>query len=264
MRVDDDRTAMDVGIVTVGDELLSGDTVNENAAWLGRELTARGVDVRRVTVVPDEIDEIAAVVDRDRERYDAVIVTGGLGPTHDDRTIEAIAEAFDRPLVEDEDALAWLVDNRGYAADGLAEGTAHLPAGATPIHNDEGVAPGAHVGNVYVLPGVPAEMQAMFGRIADEFTGVLRVTATVRVDEPESALVGRLEDLQDRFDVQVGSYPGDDVMIRISGEDRDEIDDAAAWLCDRVELADDEPSSPEEQVRPDRGHGQAEDQHHGR
>ena len=103
---------MNAAVVTVGDELLVGDTENTNATWLCDRLDARGVAVRRVTVVPDEVSEIARVVNEYYAEYDAVIVTGGLGPTHDDVTMEAVAAAFGRDLglgvYDDEDDDGWL------------------------------------------------------------------------------------------------------------------------------------------------------------
>jgi len=99
---------MQVAVVTVGDELLAGDTENTNASWLGTRLTERGADVRRVVVVPDDEDAIAAEVSTLADRYDAVVVTGGVGPTHDDVTMDGVAAAFDREMVEHADAVAYL------------------------------------------------------------------------------------------------------------------------------------------------------------
>jgi molybdenum cofactor synthesis domain-containing protein len=220
---------MEVALVTVGDELLAGDTVNTNAAWLGRELASRGVAVERATTVPDRIDDIAEAVTEYRRRYDAVIVTGGLGPTHDDLTMAAVARAFDRDLVESEEALDWLAENGGYSHEDLAEGTAHIPEGARPLHNDVGVAPGCVLGTVYVLPGVPAEMEAMFERVAEEFAGEATHVEFVEADEPESGLLDRFETLRERFDVKVGSYPGGTVRVKLEGE-REEVERAADWL----------------------------------
>jgi molybdenum cofactor synthesis domain-containing protein len=228
---------MRVAIVTVGDELLVGDTVNTNAAWLGRQLAERGVDVERSTTVPDRVDDIAGVVDEYRDRYDAVLVTGGLGPTHDDMTMDAVGTAFGVPVEENEAALAWLAEN-GYARGDLAAGTADIPAGAEPLHNEAGVAPGCVIGNVYVLPGVPAEMEAMFESVADRFVGSETHVTAVRVDEPESALIERFERLRERFDVQVGSYPGEHVRVKIQGDEERVVQEAAAWLRDRVETVE--------------------------
>ncbi|PSQ59790.1 MAG: competence/damage-inducible protein A [Halobacteriales archaeon SW_9_67_25] len=194
---------MRVALVCVGDELLAGDTVNTNAAWLGRRLGERGVTVGRVSVVTDRVADIARVVNEPRAEYDAVIVTGGLGPTHD-----------------------------------LAEGTADIPADAEMLPNPEGVAPGCIVEDVYVLPGVPAEMKAMFELVAGDFAGQQRYVETMTVDEPESALVDRFTDLRERYDVRVGSYPGETVRVKIHGTDRGAVEEAARWLRERVEVAE--------------------------
>jgi molybdenum cofactor synthesis domain-containing protein len=227
---------MRVAIVTVGDELLAGDTVNTNAAWLGRQLAGRGVDVERMTTVPDREADIAGVIEEYRTTYDAVVVTGGLGPTHDDLTMDAVARAFDVDVTESQAAIDWLAAEGGYARADLAEGTADIPAGAEPLHNVEGVAPGCVVENVYVLPGVPAEMEAMFERIADEFVGSEVHVAFVEVDEPESALIDRFAQLRDEFDVTVGSYPGDHVRVKLQSDEERVVQAAAAWLRERADL----------------------------
>ena len=226
---------MRVAVVTVGDEILAGDTVNTNAAWIGRRLAERGVDLERVIVVPDRVADIAAVVDRYRDEYDAVILTGGLGPTHDDVTMEGVAAAFGTEMAESEAALTWLAEETGYARDDPAEGTADLPAGAQMLPNPNGVAPGCRMENVYVLPGVPDEMKGMFEVVADEFEGTQRHVETVRADEPESALLDRLVTVRDEFGVRVGSYPGDVVRVKIESENPDDVRAAADWLRERVD-----------------------------
>jgi molybdenum cofactor synthesis domain-containing protein len=226
---------MRVALITVGDEILAGDTVNTNAAWLGRQLADRGAHVERVTVVPDRVADIARVVNEYRADYDAVLVTGGLGPTHDDVTMEGVAAAVGTEVVEDPDALRWLETEGGYSREDLAEGTADIPATGEMLPNPEGVAPGCVVENIYVLPGVPDEMRRMFGAVAEEFTGEARFTERVEADEPESALLDRIAALRDRFDVRVGSYPGETVRVKIQGTDADTVTEAAAWLRDRVQ-----------------------------
>ncbi|MGB9932238.1 competence/damage-inducible protein A [Haloarcula amylolytica] len=226
---------MRVAVVTVGDELLSGETVNTNAAWLGRQLAERGVTVGRTTVVPDEISDIARVVNEYHAEFDAVIVTGGLGPTHDDKTIEAVAAAFGRDVVESEDAIAWLEEHGGYTRDDLTDGTGEVPEGSRVLPNHEGVAPGCVVESCYVLPGVPAEMKRMFEEVAGEFTGEQRHVRTVDAAEPESALLDRLAEVQEQFPVKVGSYPGDHVTVRFEGTEEELVDEAAAWFSERVE-----------------------------
>jgi len=226
---------MRVAIVTVGDELLSGDTANTNATWLGKQLTDRGVSVEHLSVVPDRVSDIARVVNEHRAEHDAVIVTGGLGPTPDDLTMEAVAAAVGRDLVQDERIRKHLAD-RGYAAEDLTPNTTAIPDGARPLYNPVGVAPGAVIEAIYVLPGVPDEMQAMFETVANEFAGDPTHTATVRAGEPESRLLDRIEAVHDRFDVDVASYPGAGVVrLTVRGTDTDEVAAAAAYLDDHVD-----------------------------
>ena len=222
-------------MVTVGDELLAGDTVDTNAAWLGRRLAERGADVERMTVVPDRVADIARVVNEYRAEYDAVVVTGGLGPTHDDVTMAGVAAAFGRELAPDEAVFDRLTDDGGYAAEDLAAGTTEIPEGARPLHNDVGVAPGCVIGTVYVFPGVPEELKAMFASVADEFHGETDHVETVVAAEPESRLLDRIEAVRERFDVSVGSYPGEEVRLKLSGPDAVEVSAAADWLRERVD-----------------------------
>jgi molybdenum cofactor synthesis domain-containing protein len=225
---------MRVAVVTVGDELLSGDTVDTNASWLCDRLDERGVSVERITTVPDRIADIARVVNEYHAEYDAVLVTGGVGPTHDDVTMDGVAAAFGREVVPNADAEAWIAEHGDYAVADLTEGTTHLPAGARLLPNPEGVAPGAAVENVYVMPGVPAEMKAMFETVIEEFEGEPTHVEVVRTSEPESALLDRIAAVREEFDVTVGSYPGDDVRLKVMATDAETAAAAAAWLRERV------------------------------
>ena len=153
-------------ILTIGNELLSGDVENTNGSWLARRLEAVGVDVRLIAVVPDEIDEIATMLREQADRADLVLVTGGLGGTPDDLTREAVAAAFGAEQSEYEqvaaDLRARFPSDPEYAAR-----WAQLPAGSRPLANPLGGAPGFVLENVYVLPGLPAEMEAMYETIED-------------------------------------------------------------------------------------------------
>ncbi|RQH00018.1 competence/damage-inducible protein A [Natrarchaeobius oligotrophus] len=226
---------MNVAVVTVGDELLAGRTTDTNATWLCARLDERGVSVERVTTVPDRVSDIARVVNEYRAEYDAVIVTGGLGPTHDDVTMEGIAAAFGRSLETHEEALVWL-EEAGYSRSDLTEGTAALPRGARALHNEAGVAPGAVIDGVYVLPGVPDEMKTMFETVEAEFSGTLTYREVVSIDEPESALLDRIEHLREEFDVSVGSYPGESVRLVVESTDEATASRAAEWLRENAEI----------------------------
>ena len=225
---------MDVALVTVGDELLAGETENTNASWLARQLSDRGVSVRRIVVIPDDRSVIETEVSSLSDEFDAVIVTGGVGPTHDDVTMEAVADAFGREMVEHPDAIEWFETETEYARSDLVEGTGDLPDGARMLPNPAGVAPGAVVENVYVLPGVPTEMEGMFEVVAAEFSGSISATEILYTENPESSMVDLLREVTERFDVRVGSYPNGSVRIKIQSEDPDEAAAAAEWLSERL------------------------------
>jgi molybdopterin-biosynthesis enzyme MoeA-like protein len=160
--------------------------------------------------------------------------------------MEAVAAAVGRSVEQHDEALEWLTTHGGYRATELVEGTTHLPAGARMLPNREGVAPGAVVESVYVLPGVPAEMRTMFAEVADEFTGDRRFVRVVETPDPESSLIPVMEEVQERFAVTVGSYPGESVRLKLSGADEAAVDAAAAWLRERVTPMETEPDADPE------------------
>ena len=163
------RTAV---VLTVGNEIVSGDTENTNASWIARRLARLGVSVRLIAAVRDDVEEIAAFLRAERPRADFLFVTGGLGGTPDDITREAVAAGFGVPCEEIEDLAADL--RARFGARGLGDYAARwacVPRGSRPLANPLGGAPGFVVENVYVLPGLPSEMEAMFDSIAAEFQG---------------------------------------------------------------------------------------------
>lgn len=160
---------MRVELLAVGTELLFGDIVNSNAAWLGQRLAEAGIDVATSVVVGDNIGRIAEAVTTALGRADALVITGGIGPTQDDLTREALAAAAGVELVRDEALEAGLrarFEALRRDVPAMNYGQADLPAGATSIPNTRGTAPGVRIeiggGVAYALPGVPHEMQAMF------------------------------------------------------------------------------------------------------
>src|SRR6202011_1795118 len=154
-------------ILTIGNELLSGDTENTNGTWLARRLEALGVAVRLIAVLPDEIEQVAGFLRTEAARADLVLVTGGLGGTPDDLTREAVAAAFETEQVEYPDVAAEL-RARFRRDPEYAARWARLPARSRPLANPLGGAPGFVLENVYVLPGLPAEMMAMFETVEPE------------------------------------------------------------------------------------------------
>ncbi|WP_299333323.1 competence/damage-inducible protein A [Haloplanus sp.] len=244
---------MEVAILTVGDEVLAGDTENTNATWLAGRLTDAGATVERILTLPDDRDAIAAVVRGWRESFDAVVVTGGLGGTHDDVTATAVADAFGRGLTVDpavredvtETAAAYrerspdLVEAHDLDLDLDVDAWAALPAGSRPLINPEGLCPGCVVENVYVFPGVPAEMRALFDLVAAEFGGDT-VSRTLYTPQPEGSMIDVLAGVRDRFDVTVGSYPNTEGhnRLKLTGTDAEAVAAAVAWLRDRVDVVD--------------------------
>jgi molybdenum cofactor synthesis domain-containing protein len=230
-------------IITIGNELLSGDTVNTNASWLAQQLEELGVAVTLMASLPDEIDRIAAFVRTEAERADVVLVTGGLGGTPDDVTREAMAEAFEAPQDEVAD-LADRLRSRFPADPEYAARWANLPAGARPLENPLGGAPGFVVGNVYVLPGLPAEMKAMFATFTSELATEQPITSWRRTYETtEARIVGVLEAMGDRYPgVLVGSYPkfhpdGATVEVVVKSSDPASLEAAVAWIERALEEA---------------------------
>ncbi len=158
-------------VVAVGTELLLGQIVNSNAAWIGEQLALRGIDHLRQTVVGDNRERIVAALREALERADAVVVCGGLGPTQDDITREALAEVMGVPLVRDEslvDHIREVFARRGRAMPESNLKQAEVPEGAAPIEQRTGTAPGliCPLGDkvVYAVPGVPSEMREMMTR----------------------------------------------------------------------------------------------------
>ncbi|MGQ4556700.1 molybdopterin-binding protein [Halobellus sp. GM3] len=238
---------MNAAIVTVGNELLAGDIENTNATWLAKELTERGVEVVRVLVVPDEEPIIAETIRSWSEQFDAVIVTGGLGGTPDDLTMEGVAAGLDRELVVNPVAEADVretldrifEENPDLDFELRPEWYASMPAGATSIPNPEGLAPGCVADNVYVLPGIPEEMRAVFGNVAESFGGDV-ATRILYSPEPEGALAAPLGEVADRFGVRVGSYPNREAgrtRLKLSGDDGGVLADAERWLREHTAVA---------------------------
>ncbi|HET7324660.1 MAG TPA: molybdopterin-binding protein [Halococcus sp.] len=234
---------MDIALLTIGDELLAGDTENTNATWLAGHLSDRGATVARILVIPDDRELIATKVNEYSTKFDAVILTGGLGGTPDDITMDAVAQAFDRPLVVNERARE-AVEKRVEAVreeypdiDVDIDAEASIPEGSRPLLNDPGLAPGYVLENVYVLPGIPEEMKAMFGKIEERFAGAVD-SRTFYTPTPEADLISDLTDAGERFEVSVGCYPDREVRhnrIKLVGEDTGELDAAADWLKERIE-----------------------------
>ena len=230
-------------ILTIGNELVSGDVANTNASWLARRLERLGVAVDLMAALPDDVDAVAEFVRHYAPRSDYVLVTGGLGGTPDDLTRESIAAAFGVGQEEVPDLAARLrarfTRDPEYAARWAA-----LPAGSRPLENPLGGAPGFVLENVYVMPGLPAEMEAMFLELEDELRAERPIGSwRRRYRTGESRIVGVLQEAGERYpSVLVGSYPSfadgsSEVEVVVKSSDPDELGAAIAWIEDALEAA---------------------------
>ena len=223
-------------IVTIGNELVSGDTVNTNGSWLAARLEALGVDVLLIASLPDEEERVAALVRAQAAEADVVLVTGGLGGTPDDITREAIAAAFGVPQ-EEQPEVAERLRARFRGDPDYVTRWAQLPAGSRALENPLGGAPGFVIDNVYVLPGLPSEMQAMFETVAAELGGGSPIGSWRRTYRTtESRIVSILEAGGERYPaVKVGSYPsfgaeGTFVEVVLTSSDPAALAAAQAWF----------------------------------
>jgi nicotinamide-nucleotide amidase len=223
-------------ILTIGNELVSGDVPNTNASWLAKQLAPLGVAVRMLAALPDEIEQIAEYVRDEAPRVDFLFVTGGLGGTPDDLTREAIAHAFGVEQVEQAEVAADLRERFARNPDYAAR-WAELPAGSRPLRNPLGGAPGFAIENVYVLPGLPAEMEAMFEAMSEEFRRGSQIGSWRRVYRTrESEIAPAMIEAGERWPgVLIGSYPtfdadGPQVELVVKSSDADELREASEWL----------------------------------
>ncbi len=234
-----------MSIVVVGNEVLSGKVVEQNAAFLIDRLKVLGARVREVVFVEDDISAIAEALSRVGARSDEVLVTGGIGPTHDDVTIQAAARALGVAVVED----AGLVDQvarlgkpgrEGRAPTAGERRLARVPEGATLMWGTTGVPwPVAKAGNLWLFPGVPPLMQALFNGLVHHFSGSpARFGGALELSVEESVICEALDAIvAAHVSVEIGSYPrreGGGWQLRLTFESVDEAATAAAVAAARA------------------------------
>ena len=228
------------GILVIGNEILSGKVADANSPYLCKELRELGVDVERITTVPDVIETIASEVKAMSRSYDFVITSGGVGPTHDDLTIDGIAAAFERPIENS----AVIEARLRQSADGeLNESQlkmAQIPEGATLIDSDKLWIPLVVVENVYVFPGIPELLRKKFEGARDRFRGVPYLLRRVYVNQYEHQIAEALNDLLEAFPkLMLGSYPkiGEEdfkVLLTLESRDEDYVQRALDSLLERL------------------------------
>ncbi|MCX7645727.1 MAG: molybdopterin-binding protein [Rhodobacteraceae bacterium] len=228
-------------MLVIGDEILSGRTRDSNLHFLAGELARHGIDLKEARVVGDDHGAIVAAVNALRPAYDHVFTSGGIGPTHDDITADAIADAFGVPIAVREDARAILAahyERAGLEFNAARQRMARIPEGARLIENPISAAPGFSLGNVHVMAGVPNIFQAMLASLLPTLTGgAPLLSQSLRVDRGEGEIAEAFGALAAQFpDLSFGSYPfvrngahGTNLVIR--GTDAARLDAAMARLA---------------------------------
>ena len=199
-------------VLVIGDEILSGRTKDSNSGFIADTLTDLGIDLEEVRVVADRKDAIIEALRALSEKYTYVFTTGGIGPTHDDITADAVAEAFGVSIDIDPRARAILqarYENTDMELNAARLRMARIPHGAELIENRVSGAPGFKIGNVHVMAGVPAVMQAMMDAIAETLPASAAINSeTVEAGRGEGDIAALLEKLQGEYrSVRIGSYP---------------------------------------------------------
>lgn len=237
------RPAPTAAIIVIGDEILSGKFVEENAAFLIGELRALGVALRRICVIPDDLDDIAATVPALAARFDHVFTSGGVGPTHDDVTIDGLARGFATDVISEPELEARV---RAYWGERLASANlrlARVPRGAALVRGEgrEGDTwPVVAYRNVYILPGVPALFRRKFLEIRERFRSTPVAVARVWLDAEEGSIAPDLDLVVAAHPaVRIGSYPrfheqDFQVLVTLEAAAADDVRAAADDLCARL------------------------------
>ena len=231
-------------ILVIGDEVLSGRTEDKNINFIAKRCDNIGVSVNEVRIIPDDKETIKNTVLECYKKFDYIFTTGGIGPTHDDITTECIASAFNLDVEINPEALRRLKNHYKKSNVELNDARikmAKIPKGAKLIDNPVSSAPGFIVENIYVLPGVPKILQAMFKNLEDEIKGITNmVSKNIIVYSPEGEIADFLESIQNEFaDISIGSYPyfrppdvGTNIVLR--SIDKNLINEATIAICRKL------------------------------
>ncbi|MGA3303148.1 MAG: molybdopterin-binding protein [Methylovirgula sp.] len=234
-----DPTIVTAALLVIGDEILSGRTKDKNIGFVAEYLTNSGIDLCEVRVVPDDIEEIVTALSALRARYTYVFTTGGIGPTHDDLTAEAVARAFGVEIAEDPRVIALLLQwIKPEDLNAARRRMARIPKGAALVENSVSKIPGFWIGNVIVMAGIPAIMQAMLAAVGPKLkVGSRTVSQTIAAGNvPEGAYAAELGAVAAAHPhLCIGSYPsmangGYNNEIVVRGKDAAEVAEAVAKI----------------------------------
>ncbi len=228
------------GIIIIGNEVLSGKTQDINSTFLCRELRLLGVDVQRVTVIPDERELIGSTAARFSDRWDLVFTTGGVGPTHDDVTIEGIALGFGVKAVIDPGLERRLSERYGADLNPARLRMAMVPEGAELLGAGALFAPVVRMKNVYIFAGVPRILQDRFNAVKERFREAPYYLRNIYIKDGEGVIAAMLNDLLERFpEIMLGSYPVLDhpdykVKVTVESKSGEYLEQAVARLLEEL------------------------------
>jgi len=233
------KPAKSAGIIIIGDEILTGKVQDTNTFFLAKELWSRGISVRSASVIPDITEVIAREVKDFSERFDFVFTSGGIGPTHDDITIEAISRAFGvRTVISD--ILKSSMERRHNHLTPAQLKMAEVPEGAELIDDNGLTFPLIKFRNIYIFPGIPELLRRKFLAIGDRFNGPRIFLSKVYFNESESVLAPSLDKIVAlKNGVKIGSYPVIDnseytVMVTFESVDSTALDATVQLLLAKV------------------------------
>ena len=197
-------------ILIIGNEILSGRTVDKNTSFIAKWLGDLGISVEEVKIIPDKEDIIITSLNELRKKYQYVFTTGGIGPTHDDITSESVAKTFGKKYEYNKEAYAIL--EKYYANSEFNEGRkkmARMPESASLIYNKQGSAPAFSIENVFVLPGIPSYVELMLPQLKDVLiSGKKIISVSIDAKIRESSVAVDLSKIQDKYpNIDIGSYP---------------------------------------------------------
>ncbi len=214
------------GIVIIGNEVLSGKTEDTNSHFLCQELRSLGVEVRRISVIPDETELIGKEVNAFSQEFDLVFTTGGVGPTHDDVTMEGIALGFGVKVIRHPELEHRLRERHGKNINEARLRMAEVPEGAELVGGYSLYAAIVKLRNVYIFPGIPRIMRERFQAIKEEFRDAPFYLKVIYIKEGEGVIASILNDLLASFpDLLLGSYPvlgKPEYKVKLTLESKDE------------------------------------------
>ncbi|MFP6605552.1 MAG: competence/damage-inducible protein A [Myxococcota bacterium] len=227
-------------LLVIGNEILSGKVVDTNSPFLASELRQLGVDLERILTIPDEVDLIAREVRAMSEAHDFVFTSGGIGPTHDDLTMDGIAQAFGLRLEPSLSMLERMERHQGEAPNDSQRKMAMIPVGAQVIDAGDQWFPVVIVENVHIFPGIPKLLEKKFHSIKDRFRGVPFQLRRIYVTKRESDIADQLNELLVEFpELMLGSYPKIEerdyrVLLTLESRDGDYLTRAQESLLARL------------------------------